>query len=146
MTSRYQPPPIIKAAEFLLVEIEKAVRQFPRYHRYQVGADLRRQAMTVYSNANRAWSDRARQAELVAQLVWDIDALKQHLQLAKLLRAFNSFRRFEMLIRLAAELGAQAGGWKRRFSTPNAQNAQANHVAQCGQKLSTRATPAGVNP
>ena len=145
MTSRYQPPPIIKAAEFLLVEIEKAVRQFPRYHRYQVGADLRRQAMTVYSNANRAWSDRARQAELVAQLVWDIDALKQHLQLAKLLRAFNSVRRFEMLIRLAAELGAQAGGWKRRFSTPNAQNAQANGVTQRGEKLSTRTAPARAN-
>ena len=105
MTSRFQPPPIIKAAERLLVEIEKAVRQFPRYHRYAVGADLRRQAMTVYTNANRAWIDRPQQAELVGQLVWDIDALKQHLQVAKLLHAFNSFRRFEMLVRLAHELG-----------------------------------------
>lgn len=90
MTSRFQPPPIIKAAERLLLEIEQAVRQFPRYHRYAVGADLRKQAMTVFSHANRAWRDRARQGELVGQLVWDIDSLKQHLQLAKLLHAFNS--------------------------------------------------------
>jgi len=145
MTSRFQPPPIIKAAERLLVEIEKAVRQFPRYHRYAVGADLRRQAMTVYTNANRAWIDRPRQIELVGQLVWDIDALKQHLQVAKLLHAFNSFRRFEMLARLAHELGAQAGGWNRGFSTPNAQNARANGVAQCGEKLSTRTAPARAN-
>ena len=145
MTSRFQPPPIIKAAERLLVEIEKAVRQFPRYHRYAVGADLRRQAMMVYTNANRAWIDRPQQAELVGQLVWDIDALKQHLQVAKLLHAFNSFRRFEMLARLAHELGAQAGGWNRRFSTPNAQNARANGVAQRGEKLSTRTALAGAN-
>ena len=145
MTSRFQPPPIIKVAERLLLEIGKAVRQFPRYHRYAVGTDLRRQAMAVYTNANRAWSDRPRQAELVGQLVWDIDALKQQLQLAKLLHAFNSFRRFEMLARLAHELGAQAGGWNRRFSTPNAQNARANGVPQRGEKLSTRTAPARAN-
>ncbi len=145
MTSRFQPPPIIKAAERLLLEIEQAVRQFPRYHRYAVGADLRKQAMTVFSSANRAWRDRARQTELVGQLVWDIDSLKQHLQLAKLLHAFNSFRRFEMLARLAQDLGAQAGGWSRRLSAPSAQNAQASGVAQRGQKLSTRTALAGAN-
>ena len=145
MTSRFQPPPIIKAAERLLLEIEKAVRQFPRYHRYAVGTDLRRQAMVVYTNTNRAWRDRDYQAALVGQLVWDIDALKHCLQTAKLLHAFNSFRRFEMLARLAHELGTQAGGWNRRFSTPNAQNARANGVAQRGEKLSTRTAPARAN-
>ena len=145
MTSRFQPPPIIKAAERLLDEIEKAVRQFPRYHRYAVGADLRRQAMTVNINANRTWRDRDHQAALVGQLVWDVDALKQYLQAAMRLRAFNSFRRFEMLARLAHELGAQAGGWNRRFSTPNAQNARANGVPQRGEKLSTRTAPARAN-
>ena len=145
MTSRFQPPPLIKACERLLVDLENAVRQFPRYHRYQVGADLRRQAMAVSINANRAWRDRDHQAALVGQLVWDIDALKQYLQTAKLLHAFNSFRRFEMLARLAHELGAQAGGWNRRVSTPNAQNAQAKGVAQRGEKLSTRTAPARAN-
>jgi len=145
MTSRFQPPPIIKAAERLLVEIEAAVRSFPRYHRYQVGGDLRRQAMAVYRNAHRAWRDREQQTALAGQLVWDIDELKQHLQLAKLLKAFNSFRRFEMLARMAHELGAQAGGWNRSLNTPNARNVQANGVAQRGQKLSTRNASAGAS-
>ena len=44
MTSRYQPPPIIKAAQRLLVDIEQFVRGFDRYHKYQIGSDLRRTA------------------------------------------------------------------------------------------------------
>jgi hypothetical protein len=144
MTSRFQPPPIIKASERLLVEIEKAVRSFPRYHRYQVGSDLRRKAMEVFTRANRAWRDRAEQVRLVGELVWDIDELKQFLQVAKLLHAFSGFRQFEMLARLAEELGAQAGGWRRRLVSPNAQSAQANGVAQRGKKLSTRTALAGA--
>ncbi|RFF51695.1 four helix bundle protein [Xanthomonas campestris] len=146
MTSRFQPPPIIKACERLLVEIEQCVRRFVRYHRYAIGTDLRQQAMTVYRNANRAWRDRENQANWVRQLVWDIDALKQYLQTAKLLHAFGSFRQFEMLARLAEQLGAQAGGWHRQLNLPKAQNAQANSVVQRGQKLSTRAASAGANP
>lgn len=145
MTSRFQLPPILKACERLLLEIEQAVRQFPRYHRYMIGSDLRRQIMSVSSTANRAWRDRTNQAKWVGQLVWDIDDLKQHLQAAKLLQAFRSFRQFEMLIRLAEELGAQAGGWRRRLIHPHAQNARADGVAQRGQKLSTRVASAGAN-
>jgi len=145
MTSRFQLPPILKACERLLLEIEQAVRQFPRYHRYMIGSDLRRQMMSVNSTANRAWRDRANQSKWVGQLVWDIDDLKQHLQAAKLFQAFRSFRQFEMLIRLAEELGAQAGGWRRRLANPQAQNAQANGVAQRGKKLSTHGASAGAN-
>jgi len=39
MTSRFQPPPIIKAAERMAVEIEKAVRRFARCHRMPPGPE-----------------------------------------------------------------------------------------------------------
>lgn len=147
MPSRFQPPPIIKACERLLVDIEQAVRRFPRYHRYQVGAELRRQAMTVYTTANRAWRDRPQQRQWVETLVWEVDALKQHLQLAKLLNAFTGFRQFEHLARQATELGAQSGGWRKQVMQPSAQNAQAARgVVQRGQKLSTHSASAGANP
>ncbi|WP_125359755.1 four helix bundle protein [Stenotrophomonas sp. 278] len=94
MTSRFQPPPIIKASERLLVDIEKAVRAFPRYHRYAVGSDLRSKAMEVLTGAGRAWRDRASQARLVGELVWKVDELKQYLQVAQLLRAYSSFGQF----------------------------------------------------
>jgi hypothetical protein len=34
--------PLWRDCKRLLLEIEKAVRQFPRYHEYAVGADIRR--------------------------------------------------------------------------------------------------------
>jgi hypothetical protein len=146
MSSRFQPPPIIKAAERLLVDIEQAVRAFPRYHRYQVGADLRAKAQAVLMLAGRAWRDRPRQAQWVGDLVWAIDELKQLLQVAKLLHAFSGFRQFEYLARLAVELGAQAGGWRRQLQSPSAQDAAGSHAfPQRGQKLSTRAASAGAN-
>ncbi|HDS1633522.1 TPA: four helix bundle protein [Stenotrophomonas maltophilia] len=146
MTSRFQPPPIIKAAEHMAVEIENAVRRFARYHRYQIGSDLRARSQLVFINANNAWRERAEQARWVAVLVRDIDALKQLLQIGKRVGAFASFRQFEMLIRLAEELGMQAGGWRRRLrEVSHAQNAQADGVAQRGKKLSTRTALAGAN-
>jgi hypothetical protein len=35
------------ANRLLLLEIKQAVRRFPRYHKYALGTDLRRQAMTL---------------------------------------------------------------------------------------------------
>lgn len=34
-------PPIAKLAERLQLDIEQAVRGFPRFHKYALGADLR---------------------------------------------------------------------------------------------------------
>jgi hypothetical protein len=148
MPSRFQLPPIIKAAERLLVDIENAVRRFPRYHRYQVGADLRRRAMDAYRTAWRAWQDRKAQAHWVEQLVWIVDEIKQHLQIGKQLHAFVSFAQFEMLFRQAQGLGKQAGGWRRDLSHPIVQNADGRRaVSQRDEKLSAHAASMlGANP
>ena len=145
MTSRFQPPPVIKACERLLVDIEHAVRQFPRYHRYVVGADLRKAAAATYCTANRAWRDQAGRQQWVDRLVWQVDEIKMYLQVAKLVGALASFRQFEHLARQVEGLGAQVGGWRRQLH-PSAQNAAAPRgVPQRGQKLSTRAASAGAN-
>jgi hypothetical protein len=135
----FQLPPVVKLAERLLVEIEKAVRRFARYHKYTVGADLRVQAMRVCKLAHRAWRDRRLQADWIAKLVWAVDDLKLNLQLVKQLQAFASFAQFEMLSRLAVDLGKQTGGWHKQ-QHPKSQNAGAGPAPQqCAQILSTRA-------
>ena len=145
MATRYQLPAIVKAAERLLVDIEQAVRKFPRYHRYQIGSDLRGTAMEVYVLSERAWRDRAQQMRWVAQLRWTVDKLKQQLQVSRLLHAFQGPRQFEFIARQASELGAQVGGWIKSLH-PKAQNAQGSPaVAQRGQKLSTCAASPGAN-
>ena len=131
-------PPIVKQAERLLLEIEKAVRSFPRYEKYGCGTDLRAQARKVSVLTHRAWRQQRARGWLIAKLIEEIDELKILLQLGVRLRAFASFRQFEMLGRLASDLGKQAGGWKRQHLTT--QNAQAGSApAQRGQILSTSA-------
>lgn len=66
-------PPIIKLSKRFLVEIEQAVRGFARYHKYALGADLRRQAMQLALLCHRAWRDRSRVEQWVEQLVWKVD-------------------------------------------------------------------------
>lgn len=135
-------PPIAKAAENLLVSIEQAVRRFPRYHRYTAGTDLRAKAKEVSVLVHRAWRDKRRQVEWTRHLIFAIDGLKIELQLCSRLQAFGSFAQFELLIRMAKDIGKQAGGWYRQQigSHPKGQNAQGNPVAQRAQKLSTRGT------
>lgn len=58
--------PIWRDANQLLLEIEQAVRKFPRYYKYSVGTDLRRQAMGVVRLILRAYhadGDRKRQVK-----------------------------------------------------------------------------------
>lgn len=110
-------PTICRDANRLLLAVEQCVRNFPRYHKYQVGADLRRQAMQVARLAQRAWRDKGQQIQHVGQLVWAVDEIKLTLQLAKTVHAFVSFAQFEACARLAVQLGKQSGGWHRQLAT-----------------------------
>ena len=139
----FAPPPIVKLAERLLLDVERVVRSFPRYHKYAVGAELRADARKVAQLAHRAWRQRARQAELVTRLVWAVDDMKITMQLASQLRAFESPGQFEALARIARDLGKQVGGWHRQ-QHPKGQNAQAGEPSQRPQILSTRAASPGA--
>lgn len=132
-------PPIAKAAERLMLEIEQAVRRFPRYHKYTHGARLREQAMNIARLTHRAWRDQARREMWTAKLVWAVDDLKLSLQLGKEIQAFASFAQFEMLSRLTSDLGKQCGGWRKQQHR-NGQNAARDPFPrQRAEILSSRA-------
>jgi hypothetical protein len=141
-------PPIAKVSERLHLDIELAVRRFPRYHRYQVGADLRRQVADVRRLVDRAWRDHAKQLHWTQQLVWAIDELRLTMQMGSQLHAFASFAQFEALIRQLEDLGRQVGGWlKRQQSHLQGQNPPPVARPERAQTLSTRAaSPVGANP
>ncbi len=46
--------PIWCDSQLLLVEVEQAVRQFPRYHKYTIGTDLRQRAIRILRLLTRA--------------------------------------------------------------------------------------------
>lgn len=58
----FELPPVVKLAETLLVDIERAARGFARSFKYTFGSDLRKRAFNVAVLAQRAWRERARQA------------------------------------------------------------------------------------
>jgi len=139
----HEAPPIVQLAERVLVEIEEAVRVFPRYHKYAVGAELREQARHVARAAHRAWRDHKRRGEWISRLVFAIDDLKLSLQIAKRVQAFKSFAQFEALARLTSNLGRQCGGWQKQHQ--KGQNQQAALPDGRAQILSARDASQGAN-
>ena len=115
-------PPIAKDSERLLLDIELAVRRWPRYHKYSAGAELRATALQLATLASLAWLEPSRRLEHVRGLVEGVQRLKVQLQLGKRLQAFRSLGEFDQLARQAHKLGAQAGGWWKELQNPNAQS------------------------
>ena len=115
MKHRAERLPIWRDATRLLLEIEQEVRKFPRYHKYVLGSDLRRQAMTVCR-----WVTRAAHAEgpetreqALSRLTLAVEDLKLSIQLAKELEAFAGFAEFARIAERAVAVGKQSGGWRR---------------------------------
>ena len=109
--------PIWRDANRLLVAIEQAVHRFPRYHKYALGTDLRRQAMGVCRLILRAADKGDDQLARVARVVDAVDDLKLQIQLGKELKAFASFTEFQAIAELAVAVGKQSGGWRKRLSS-----------------------------
>jgi len=110
--------PLWRDANTLLLEIEKSVRYFPRYHKYTLGAEMRQQAMCICRLINRAFlykNDKKAKFDAVTQLVMAINDLKLQIQLAKELQVFRNFAEFERLSVLAVQSGKQSGGWLRKL-------------------------------
>ncbi|HEB87395.1 MAG TPA: four helix bundle protein [Gammaproteobacteria bacterium] len=79
--------PIWRDANRLLVVIEEAVRRFPRYHKYTLGTDLRRQAMGICRLIVRAYNEKTNRPRHVRRLSLAVDDLKVLVQLGKEVRA-----------------------------------------------------------
>ena len=73
--------PIWRDASQLLLETERAVRHFTRYHKYTLGTEMRQQAMKICQLVSRAWRDKAHTADILPRLVLAVDDLKIQLQL-----------------------------------------------------------------
>ena len=73
--------------------------------------------------------EREQQSDRIGELAEAIDDLKLRMQLAQQVKAFTSFAQFEMLARLAGDLGRQCGGWQKRRKDKG-QNASASVPGQ----------------
>ncbi len=105
--------PIWRDANRLLLEVEQAVKHFPRYHKYTLGTELRQQAMLICQLVARAWREKTQNLAILKRLVATVDDLKIQLQLGKELQVFQNFSVFERLAALTVTVEKQSGGWLR---------------------------------
>ena len=110
----YKDLPIWRDAMRLAVEMELAVRGFPRYHKYTLGTELRQAAHLICQEVAHAALWAPLRLQTLQRLVERIEALKISVQLAKELRAFANFAQFQRVVELAVLVGRQSGGWLKR--------------------------------
>ncbi|WP_006786420.1 four helix bundle protein [Thiorhodospira sibirica] len=106
--------PLWRDATRLVTEMEKIVREFPRYHKYTLGNELRKTTYRICQTIHRAHSRQHSRARLVQELSELIDDLKLQIQLAKEVQAFRNFSQFQRVAEQAVNLGRQAGGWLKQ--------------------------------
>lgn len=104
-------PAIWTDALQLATSIEQAVRHFPRYHKYALGSDLRRQAAHICRLVAQAARFPKRRLATLEHLVIAVEDLKISIQLAKEVHAFAGFAPFQQIVELAVRVGKQSGGW-----------------------------------
>jgi len=108
--ARYEHLPIYKKALETAVYLQEVIRNFSRYDKYSVGADLKdlsRQILRLIVRANSALDKR----EVLSELVENCEMLKITLVFAKEVKAFNNFKSFQQASGLAVQLCRQSEGW-----------------------------------
>lgn len=120
--ARYEHLPIYKQAFDLAVYLQNTVRQFSRYDKYSVGADLRDLSRSILRLVIRANSRRDKEAPL-AELVECCEELKTMLVFAKETKAFQNFKSFQHAATVAASLCRQSEGWLGSSKRPESSTA-----------------------
>jgi len=64
--------PIWRDANQFLLAIEKVVKLFPKYHKYTLGSELRKNALKVCNLIHQAWQERTKQCHYLQQLKYCI--------------------------------------------------------------------------
>jgi hypothetical protein len=116
--------PIYKAAYDLCLYLEQAVRQFSRYHKYTLGADLRDGARRTLKLVVRA-NARRDKGPVLLELREALEELKVLLRLGQDVKAFANFNAFEHAITQVVEIAKQNEGWLKSQGQGQGQNRRA---------------------
>ena len=79
----YNNIPILRDARLMMVEVERIVKDFPRYHKYTLGSQLRKKAMQIYQLVLCVIQHKQNRKRWIESLVYAKDDFKHFEQLAK---------------------------------------------------------------
>jgi len=142
--ARYENLPIYRKAVELVVYLEKAVRDFPRYHKYAVGADLRNLARELAVLIIAANSRRDK-VPVLTRLRDKSEEMKLMVMIAKEVQSFRNFKQFQQAAGLAVEISRQSEGWlgsRRGHKGPEPSNA----ISTFGGRVHDHCAPAPPHP
>ena len=116
--SLYEQLPVYKKALDLTVYFNTIVRHFDKHYKYTVGADLCNLSRKILILIARANTKEGRQAKLT-EAIELLEELKIMVHVCKELKAFNSFKSFEVATKSVIEVAKQCGGWSRSQNSPS---------------------------
>jgi hypothetical protein len=114
--SLYEELPVYKKALDLAVYFEKIVKNFERYHKYTIGADLKnisRRVLVLIAKANTKQSRK----ECLTEALDKLEELKILIHLCKEIKAFHSLNSSKFAIEAVIDISKQCEGWKARISS-----------------------------
>ena len=117
MHSLYENLRVYKKSLELVAYFENTVRHFDRYHKYTVGTDLRnlsREILTLVAKANT----KTEREKCLKSAIEKVEELKILVNVCKEIKAFRSFKSFEMSTRLIVDISKQCEGWSRFQNVP----------------------------
>jgi len=94
----------------LTVWIEKTVRNFPQYHKYTIGSELRGKSREITVLISRANIKKGRK-ETLLKIRDKLEELKILIRICKELKVFKSFNSYEFVVRQVVEIAKQNEGW-----------------------------------
>jgi len=119
--ARYEHLPIYKKAIELAVYLQGVIRNFSRYNKYSIGAELRELSRKIILLIIRANSHRDK-SEILTELVETCEMLKTSIVFTKEVKAFSNFKSFQQASSLVVILCKQSEGWLK--SSRKSQNYQ----------------------
>lgn len=111
----YRELPILRDAKRLLLEIERIVRVFSRYHKYTIGSELRTQCHRMVRYLIGCIHQKRNRLAKLETLFIRIEDIKTQIHLAKELNAFQNFKQFETLASLAMSVSKQSKLWHQQL-------------------------------
>lgn len=106
--------PIFRDATALVIAIENAVKNFPRYHKYTLGSEMRKNAYDLLTAITYSINDKSSRRQTIKKAHQFSEILKIKIHLAKNITNL-SFKTFDNLATLVISLSKQCKAWQKQL-------------------------------
>jgi len=112
---QYDNLPIYKSALDFCVYVETIVKSFGKYEKYTIGEDLRNYSKEILFLVHKANISLEKKKKL-EQLRDKTEEVKMLIQLCKELKAFKSFKQFEVSSKMIVNIARQSQAWLNHYA------------------------------